>query len=156
MSLQKKKDTFSFSCGLKMQLQMYDQLLPHQRHLNRVSPSVQFKCQFHHLLSLANITPLHSDSNMGPSKGQFKGHSHTSAGQEKPLPYSWPCYSYSHYPRHMPGPVIPRAIIHTVCLAPLFLPPLSTPYTWPHYSYSQYSRYYAWLLFLQPLFTSQL
>lgn len=105
---------------------MYDQLLPHQRHFNRVSTIVQFKCQFHHLPSHADVTPLHSDSNMGPSKGQFKDHFHTSAGQAKPLPYSWPHYSYSHYPRPTPGPIIPTANIHVVHLAPLFLQPLST------------------------------
>lgn len=39
---------------------------------------------------------------------------------------------------HTPGPVIPTAIIHVICLAQLFLEPLSKPYAWPHYSYHHY------------------
>lgn len=90
---------------------MYDQLLfssfP-QRHLNLVPTQVikkshylacSQKHQLHHLPKLADVTPPYSVSNMGASKGQLKGCSHTSAGEARALLYTCPYYCYGPFSR---------------------------------------------------------
>lgn len=90
---------------------MYDQLLfssfP-QRHLNLVSTQAikkshylacSQKNQLHHLPNLADVTLPYSVPNMGSSKGQLEGCSHTSAGRARALLYTCPYYSYRPFRR---------------------------------------------------------
>lgn len=108
----KKKDSFSFHCGMKKQLQVYDRLLPHQRHVNQVSPSVQFKCQFQHCPALQMSNHCIQTLTWGLRKDSLR------AIPTQVLAKQNLC--------HAPGPVIPTATIHIIHLAPLFLQPTST------------------------------